>query len=149
MAMGQMGEFMKRVHGDGKRHGGMGERAGSLPGLAIGPVRISNINGDRAIFLAGLGASAPSSLINGVVCYGVSSGAQKITGSGFMDVQRTCLLIDVSSGAQKITGSGFMDVQRTCLLIDVSSGAQKITGSGFMDVQRSYLSTPAYPTILT
>jgi hypothetical protein len=32
-----------------------------------------------------------------------------------MDVQRTCLLIDVSSGAQKITGSGFMDVQRTCL----------------------------------
>jgi hypothetical protein len=123
--MGQMGEFMKRVHGDGKRHGGMGERAGSLPGLAIGPVRISNINGDRAIFLAGLGASAPSSLINGVVCYGVSSGAQKITGSGFMDVQRTCLLIDVSSGAQKITDSGFMDVQRT------------------------YLSTPAYPTILT
>jgi hypothetical protein len=84
-----MGEFMKRVHGDGKRHGGMGERAGSLPGLAIGPVRISNINGDRAIFLAGLGASAPSSLINGVVCYGVSSGAQKITDSGFMDVQRT------------------------------------------------------------
>ena len=31
-------------------------------------------------------------LINGVVGYGVSSGAQKITGSGFMDVQRTCLL---------------------------------------------------------
>ncbi len=60
--MGQMGEFMKRVHGDGKRHGGMGERAGSLPGLAIGPVRISNINGDRAIFLAGLGASPGSNL---------------------------------------------------------------------------------------
>jgi hypothetical protein len=48
-----------------------------------------------------------------------------------MDVQRTYLLIDVSSGAQKITGSGFMDVQRTCLLIDVSSGAQKITDSDF------------------
>jgi hypothetical protein len=60
-----------------------------------------------------------------------------------MDVQRTCLLIDVSSGAQKITGSGFMDVQKTCLLIDVSSGAQKITGSGFMDVQRSGMSHSA------
>jgi len=33
-----------------------------------------------------------------------------------MDVQRTCLLIGVSYGAQKITGSGFMDVQRTCLV---------------------------------
>jgi hypothetical protein len=43
-----------------------------------------------------------------------------------MDVQRTCLLIGDSSGAQKITGSGFMDVQRTCLIIGVSSGAQKI-----------------------
>lgn len=44
MALGQMGAFMKRVDGDGKRHGGMGERDGSLPGLAIGPVRISNRN---------------------------------------------------------------------------------------------------------
>jgi hypothetical protein len=38
---------------------------------------------------------------------------QKITGPGFMDVLRTCLLIGVSFGAQKITGSGFMDVLKT------------------------------------
>jgi len=36
MAMGQMGAFMKRVDGDGKRHGGMGERR-YLAGLGASP----------------------------------------------------------------------------------------------------------------
>ena len=62
MALGQMGAFMKRVDGDGKRHGGMGEGDGSLPGLSIGPVRISNRNRASAILLAGLGASPGSNL---------------------------------------------------------------------------------------
>ena len=62
MALGQMGAFMKRVDGDGKRHAGMGERDGSLPGVAIGPVRISNRNRASAILLAGLGASPGSDI---------------------------------------------------------------------------------------
>ena len=62
MALGQMGAFMKRVDGDGKRHEGIGEGAGSLSGLSIGPVRISNRNRASAILLAGLGASPGSNL---------------------------------------------------------------------------------------
>jgi hypothetical protein len=61
MAMGQMGEFMKRVHGDGKRHGGMGERD-YLAGLGASPGSNISQNGDSAIFLAGLGASPGSNL---------------------------------------------------------------------------------------
>ena len=62
MALGQMGAFMKRVDGDGKRHGGMGEGDGSLWGLAIGLVRIYNRNRASAILLAGLGDSPGSNL---------------------------------------------------------------------------------------
>ena len=36
--------------------------------------------------------TTPQAIINGVVCYGDFSGAQKIIDSGFMDVQRTFLL---------------------------------------------------------
>jgi hypothetical protein len=62
--------------------------------------------------------------MNGAVCHGVSAGAQKFTGSGFMDVQRTCLIIGLSAGAQKFFVSRFMDIQRTCLLKGVSAGAR-------------------------